>query len=113
MGEDDMKEVRLSNLRLSVKRTLNHDKIAQIGGILKDTQNMLNRMKDDENERNEMFVYNGYSDKKLFEDPKFELMNHLICNNLHKSKYAKQCLKNTNSAVRPRKDCNHSDLFNN
>jgi len=110
--ENKMKEERLSKLRLSVKRTLNQDNIAEIGGLHKDTQNILNRM-NDENERNEMFVHHGYSDQKLFEDPKFELMNHLISNNLHQSKYAKQCLKNTNSAVRPRKDCNHSDLFNN
>ena len=110
--ENKLKEVRLSKLRLSVKRRLNQDKIAQIGGVHKDTQSMMNRM-NDENDKKEMFSHHGYSDKKLFQDPRFELMNHLISNDLHKSKYAKQCLKNTNSAVVPRKDCNHSDLFNN
>merc|ERR1712048_538978 len=101
--EEKLKEMRLSKLRLSVKRNLNEDNIAKIGGLHRETQSALHRKDGGENSRIDMFAHHGYSDEKLFDDPKFQLMNHLISNNLHASKYAKQCLKNTKSAARPRK----------
>ena len=109
--EQQMKEARLAALRMSVKRTLDQDKIANIGGLLKDTQNAQNRLADAGKLENEMFGHHGYSDQQLFRDPRFELMTKLISSDLHRSKYAKQCLKNTSGAVKPRKDCAHSDLF--
>merc|ERR1711972_434282 len=111
-----MKEERLSKLRESVQQQLDHDKILKTSGVDKVTVCVKNRVSNDESAMYhegvvDMFPDHGYSDSKLFADPKFELMNRLVANNLHKSKYAKEVLMKTGDASRTRRDCSHSAIF--
>ena len=115
--EEIEKEERLYKLRLKVKENLDEENINNISGVLNKTKNMINRLNNNSLHDSysdgvvNMYPNYGYSDDKLFKDPKFVLMNRLISSNLHKSKYAKQCLDQTNGVMKPRKDCNHSDIF--
>merc|ERR1711862_613411 len=103
MGKEEMmamKEERLSKLRMSVQQKLDHEKILETSGVTKETESMKHRVNNDPNVIYQEGVvdlhpHHGYSDQKLFDDPKFELMNRLVASNLHQSKYAKEVLSNT------------------
>jgi len=110
-----LKEERLSRLRMSVQDKLDHENIENISGVTKETESMKNRVSNDQaliyrEGVVDMFPDHGYSDDKLFQDPKFELMNRLVATNLHKSKYAREVLKRTGGEG-SRKDCSHSAIF--
>ena len=111
--EAAMKEERLSRLRQSVHVALNQEHIDAVGGVLKHTENVKNRSRDDVDEAGvlDMYPNHGYSDEVLFDDPKFVLMNRLISSNLHNTKYGKQCIQSTATAVAPRRDCQHTSLY--